>query len=158
MGGILLRPRAFEVLALSAVASSAPADTNENTLATIVVPAGIMGPNGCLRITTQWTFTGSVNSKTWRVRFGALAAQDNGTSSAGVTSLRAVTEIRNVNSAAVQKSSSFSFTIAGSLPATTPGSGTVDTSSAVNMTITGQKGSAGETLTLESYLVEVLRA
>lgn len=152
------RPKSgVTVLAASSAAVSCAADTAENTLATITIPPGAMGIDGILRITAQWTFTGSTNSKTWRVRFSTLAAQDNGTTSASVTSLRSMTEIRNVNAANAQKSSSYSLTIAGSAPSTAPGTAAIDTTAAVTMTITGQKGSAGETLTLDSYTVELIR-
>jgi hypothetical protein len=148
----------IEVLAMSSAAVSVSATTNEETLATYNLPAYKMGPNDLLRITSHWSWTGSTNSKTWRHRFGALAAQDNGTTSAGITSLRATTEIKNINSRAVQKSNSFSLTIAGSLPATAVGSGTVNTTAGVAITITGQKGSSGETMTLESYTIELVKA
>lgn len=144
------------ILAASNAAVSCPADTTEDTLATITVPAGAMGLNGILRITTHWTFTGSTNSKTWRVKFGSMSAQDTGTTSASVTSLRCHTEIRNVASASSQKGNSYSLTIAGSVPATSPTTAAIDTTAAVTMLITGQKGLAGETLTLDYYLVELI--
>lgn len=144
------------VLASSATAVSCAADTNENTLATITVPAGIMGLNGILRITSAWTFTGSTNSKTWRVKFGAMTVQDNGTTTAGVTSIRCVSELRNVGATNSQKGNSYTWTIAGSVPATAPTTAAIDTTAAVTMLITGQKGLAGETLTLDSYLVELI--
>lgn len=144
------------ILAQSNAAVSCPADTTEDTLATITVPAGIMGANGILRITTHWTCTGSANSKTWRVKFGSLAAQDNGTTTVGVTSLRCHTEIRNVGATNSQKANSYSLTIAGSVPATAPTTAAIDTTAAVTMLITGQKGLAGETLTLDYYLVELI--
>lgn len=145
------------VLAASNVAVSCPADTSEDTLATITVPPGAMGIDGILRITAQWTFTGSTNSKTWRVKFGSMSVQDNGTTNASITSIRSLTELRNAGAANSQKGSSYTFTIAGSLPGTTPTTAAIDTTAAVTMIITGQKASAGETLTLDSYLVELIR-
>lgn len=152
------RPKSgVTVLAASSAAVSCAADTNENTLATITIPPGAMGIDGILRITAQWTFTGSTNSKTWRVKFGGTSYQDNGTTSASVTSLRSMTEVRNVNAANSQKGSSLSLTVAGSVPATAPTTSAVDTTAAVAVLITGTKGLAGETLTLDSYLVELIR-
>lgn len=144
------------VLAASNAAVSAAADTNENTLATITVPANAMGTNGIVRVTCDWTFTGSVNSKTWRVKFGGTSYQDNGTTSASVTSIRSWTEVRNVGATNSQKGSSYTLTIAGSVPATAPTTSAVDTTAAVTILITGTKGLAGETLRLDSYLVELI--
>ena len=39
----------------------------------ITLPAGAMGPNGVLRITTLWSYTNSANNKTLRVRLGGLS-------------------------------------------------------------------------------------
>lgn len=144
------------ILAASNAAVSCPADTTEDTLATITVPAGVMGLNGILRVTTHWTFTSSTNSKTWRVKFGSMSAQDNGTTTLGVTSVRCHTEIRNVAATNSQKGNSYSFTITGAVPATAPTTAAIDTTAAVTMLITGQKGLAGETLTLDYYLVELI--
>lgn len=145
------------VLAASSAAVSCAADTNENTLASITVPPSALGINGILRITTQWTFTGSTNSKTWRVKFGSMSVQDNGTTSASVTSLRCMSEVRNVDAANSQKGSSYTLTVAGSVPATAPTTAAIDTTAAVTLLITGQKATAGETLTLDSYTVEIIR-
>lgn len=145
------------VLAASPAAVSCAADTNPNTLATITIPPGAMGIDGILRVTTQWTFTGSTNSKQWQVKFGSMTPQDNGTTSASVTSLRCVTEVRNVNAANSQKGNSYTLTVAGSVPATAPTTASIDTTAAVSLTIVGTKASAGETLTLDNYLVELIR-
>lgn len=144
------------VIAASATAVSGSADTNENTLATVTIPAGIMGLNGIIRVTSHWTFTGSVNSKTWRVKFGSMSVQDNGTTTAGVTSIRCMSEVRNVGATNSQKGNSYTLTFAGSVPATAPTTAAIDTTAAVTLLLTGQKGLAGETLTLDSYLVELI--
>lgn len=145
-------------LAASAVAVSAGANTDENTLATIAIPAAAMGANGQLRITTVWTVTNSGNNKTLRVRLGGIA----GTQflSAAVTTVATVRNqlfLANRNSQSSQVggiNSTTSFGTSSSVLTTA----TVDTSAAVDLVITGQKASSGETLTLESYLVELLYA
>ena len=146
------------VFAQSAVAVSGAADANENTLATITIPGGTIGANGSVRIWTSWTLTNSVNNKTMRIRLGGISGTQFmayiATTSA---SFNAVRSISNRNSQSSQVGSmpigSSSFDIStGSLP-----TGTVDTSIDQTLVITGQKATAGETLTLERYLVEIIK-
>lgn len=66
-------PDGIQILARSAVAASCPADVTEDTLATIVVPAGILGVSGGLRIDATWTITNSANNKTMRHTFAGTA-------------------------------------------------------------------------------------
>lgn len=142
------------VLARSAVAVSCPADTTEDVLATVTIPAGAMGISGAVRVTTVWTITNSANAKTLRMRFG-------GTSGTAYLSTAATTSasfsdchlISNRGSASSQVGSAQAIGLGGSAAAVITSS--VDTASATTIVISGQKASAGETLTLESYLVEL---
>lgn len=145
------------VLAASASAVSGAADTNENTLATITVPAGAMGLNGIIRVFTLWTYTNSVNNKTLRVRFGGVS----GTTylSVGPTTTAAfstLTIIGNRNSASSQVG--VADAAANVFSATTDAvtTSSVDTSAATTIVITGQKASAGEVITLEQYVAELI--
>lgn len=150
----------YRILGASAVAVSCPADTTEDILGTINVPAGAMGLNGILRIRTHWTFTGSVNAKNWRIRLGGIGGAlflNNGDATLTDTDFWADTMIQNVGSAAIQKGYSRGITNVSSLQVTSKSAGAIDTSVAQTTVITGQKATAGETLTLESYLVELLR-
>lgn len=143
------------ILGASGAAVSGAADTNENTLATIAIPAGAMGLNGILRVTTLWTITNSGNNKTLRTKlgstdYGAVVA----TTSVGYREQR---QIQNRGSAAsqvafIQANGSSWGGAAGSNV-----TGTENTATALNLLLTGQKASAGETITLESYLVELIR-
>lgn len=143
------------VLARSAVAVSCAADTAENYLATITVPANALGIAGALRITTSWSFTNNANNKTQRVRFSGTS----GTGYAGPTWTTQVnglivTNIFNRGSASSQvgHSSLMNTAAAGT---SSVGTSAVDTTVASTIVISGQKASAGDTLTLESYLVEL---
>lgn len=146
----------YRILAASAVAVSGPADTNENILATINIPAGAMGLNGILRITTVWSITNSANNKTLRIRLGGIGGTAHFALVTTTSAMHFDTRmIANRNAA----NSQVSFHSA-SLPPTSNGAaiaGSIDTSVAQTLVITGQKASAGETITLESYLVELLR-
>jgi hypothetical protein len=145
------------ILARSAVAAAHTGDTSETTLATVTVPAGAMGANGRIRVTTLWSVTNSANNKTLRVRFGGAAgtAFTNATITTQATH-RHQTEWSNRNSASSQ---------AGGPAAGTGGFGSAtgalvtaaqNTANAVDIVISGQLANSGETVTLESYLVELL--
>lgn len=146
------------ILGASGAAISTPADTNEDTLATITVPAGAMGANGFLRISTLWAFTSSANNKTPRIRFGGASGTIyvNPVITTNV-GLSQETVIANRNAANSQVGFASAGTNGGSGLSTASANVTssVDTTASTTIVITGQKASAGETLTLEFYLVEL---
>ena len=116
----------------------------------------MLGANGGVRITTWWAFTSSVNVKTLRVRYsGASGTQYmNNVESTG-TPNRCITEIFNSNATNVQFGGTQINTLNAS--ALSAASSAVDTTAATSIVITGQKATAGETLTLSGYTVEVIR-
>lgn len=142
------------VLAKSSVAVSGAADTNENTLATITIPANSMGPNGFLRLFLAYTFTNSANNKTLRARLGGVSGTAY-LSQIVTTSntFQASIWIGNRNAANSQVGTTNAPVIGGSTQSLTTSS--VDTSAVTTLVITGQKASGSETLTLESYIAEV---
>jgi len=155
MGGVVINSQPVRVLGVSGAAVSCAADTAENTLATVTIPAGVMGTNGVLRVTTLWSYTNSANNKTLRINFGGTAYLSNVATT--TVAVQALVMIRNrgvTNSQVGFTNATFSAigTTTGTLTTSS-----VDTTSAQSLTITGQKASAGETLTLESYLVELIR-
>jgi len=150
----------WHVLSQSSVAVPVPnaALTTEQTYVTVAVPAGAMGANGLLRITTVWTYTNSANNKTMRVRFGGTSGtQYTSATSTTTASLRTQCQIGNRNATNSQ--------VGGSIVSAGFGTSTganqtsaVDTAASVDLVISGQTASAGETLTLESYMVELYYA
>ena len=146
-------------LAHSAVAASCPADASEDVLATITVPANSPSSNGMLRITTQWTFTNSANTKTLRARYsgaaGTIFQQFSVTTQA---TMRAQCEIHNRNATNSQVGAAIGGPSTGQWGQSTGAivTSAVDTTASTTIVITGQKASAGETLTLEWYLVELI--
>jgi hypothetical protein len=152
------------VLAKSAVAVSGAANTSENVLATVTIPAGAMGPNGVLRLESMWSFTGSANSKTLRARLGGIggtAYLGYATTTASHIAFGDQRRIMNRNSAASQVGANGTVLVGGlptvfAFSATAATTSTIDTSAATTLVFTGEKATGAETLTLESYLVEVL--
>lgn len=143
----------WRVLAQSSVAASHTGNTSETTLASVVIPAGAMGPNGRVRITSLWSGTNSANAKTMRHKFGGVNyfAQNLTTQNGW----RHENEIGNRNVANTQIGNGNNAF--GSM-SVAPNSSAVDTSSDVTIQFTGQLANAAETVTLESYLVELYHA
>jgi len=146
-------------LGRSAVAVSHTGDTSETLLASVTVPANAMGANGRLVIDTLWSFTGSANSKTPRVRFsgagGTVYMSHIITSGTAVTA-HYETTISNRGATNSQVGGGVSqFGGVGTSTAALVTS-SVDTTAATTVYITGQLASAGETITLEAYEVRLL--
>jgi hypothetical protein len=147
-----------QVLAKSAVAASCPADTTEDILATIPIPAGAMGANGFIRVSTRWSMTNNANVKTLFVRFsGAAGTAYLNTAISSVGEAFYLVDIANRNSASSQVGGTFGVAgasaVKGSATAVTSAE---NTALATSIVISGQKATAGDTLTLESYLVELM--
>jgi len=129
------------------------ASTSAVTLATITIPAGLLGANGKLKIYPLWSTTNNANIKTLRAIFSGSTCSTM--TSQSVPNNSGLVIIRNINSESAQKCSSglvagigSSF---GSIAVLT-----VDTTAATTITITGQLADAGDTLTLEDLFIEVV--
>jgi hypothetical protein len=145
-------------LAQSAVAVTHTGSTAEVVFANVTVPAGAMGPNGILRVNTLWTMTSSANVKTPRVRLGGVSGTEFYSQTQTTTlTLRHQTEIMNRNNQASQVAFP---SIAGgggwSSSAQARTIGSINTAVDTILVISGQLASAGETITLEAYNIEVL--
>ncbi len=146
------------LLQKSAVPVSSTNDTNETAFATVSIAAGALGSNGALRVTTNWAATNNSNAKTVRVRYNTITGvaflSANATSTAGCT---AVTHIGQNNSTFSQVGSSTAIFTSGEVKANTQGAtAAADTSGATSLVISGQKDTGTDTLTLQSYIVELL--
>lgn len=148
------------ILGMSAVAVSCPVDATEDLLATINVPGGLLGPNGTIRTTLLATVTNSANNKTLRVRYGAGSGGLGGTTinSGVVTAVAsiyrqfAVSNRGVANSQIGMQNGNVVDSFGSSTNAVTPAA--IDSAALSSVVISGQKATAGETFTLESYLVE----
>lgn len=145
------------VLDQSAVAVSCAADVTEDILATITVPAKLLGKNGQLRITTQWSYNNNANTKYLRVRFGGIGGTVYMITAPTVQlGFQAVTTIANRAATNSQVGGSQGMTDTGVVVATGKTTSAVNTLGSTTIVITGQKTVAGDTITLESYIVEII--
>lgn len=145
------------LLAQSAAGVSHTGDANEFAFATITVPGRTMGVNGRLRIETIWSYTNSANNKTLRVRFSGISGTVFFTQTATTTVAdRQLTDIANRGATNSQvggpPTGVGGVSTAGSANTTSA----VDTTADTTIVITGQLATTTETITLESYTVELL--
>ncbi len=156
-GAAVWRAR-WRVLGASGAAASAGANTSENTLATITVPANAVGIGGTIRVSTWWTVTNSANNKTCRIRYSGVAGTIVTTFTATTQpNLKIEGAIQGAGTTSSQTATGFTFASAGN-SAMAAQALTVDTTAATTVVITGQKASSGETLTLSAYTVELVPA
>lgn len=144
------------MLAHSAVPVTCPADTNENVLATITIPAGAIGANGLLDIFLKVTATNDASSKTIRGRLGGIGGSvvfAQATVSFATAEARFTMENRNSESSQLGGRSGSAGGIGGSANAFQ--TSTVDTTVETTLVLTGQLADAADTLTLESYSVHL---
>lgn len=143
------------VIAASAVASAHTGDTNETALATVTVPANVMGANGIVHVTTLWSYTNSANTKTLRVRYGgASGTQYLATTPTTTGAIRVSTYIQNRNATNSQvggPNAVFAYGTGASVVTSSR-----DTTAAQDIVMTAQLASSGETITLEGYIVELI--
>jgi len=146
----------WRVVAASAVAASVTGTATKTALATINVPAGAMGANGRLRVTTHLSMTASTNTKTLSFELGGAAFYSRAEAGATVAAYRDQREIINRNSQSSQvcwRASAIGGFGGGTAASTT---GSVNMASTQQLIIYGQLANTSETITLENYLVELL--
>lgn len=150
-------------VAKSGVAVTHTGDTNETTLATVSLPANVMGANGSLRITSYWTFTNSANNKTLQVRCGTTGNGLTGsiwgsTTQTTTRSMRMQNEIHNRNSTSSQVLMNGIGTGGWGTTINAASTDTADTTVARDIVFTATLANSGESITLEYYSVELLLA
>lgn len=147
-----VRLNPIKVFSLSAPVSLT-GSTSVVTLATITIPAGLLGANGKLKIYPLWATTNNANVKTLRAVLGGSTCTTM--TSQSVPNNSGLVIIRNINNEAAQKCSSGLVAGIGS----SNGSIAViaiDTTAATTLVISGQLAVGTDTLTLEDLFVEVV--
>lgn len=139
------------ILAQSWVAVPAPADTSENILATITIPAGALGPNGSMEVYALFSYTNGADDKIPRMRLGGISGTILHTRTQTTTdALETIVRFgnRNAQNSQVARNSGWApYTSATNAPTTAA----IDTSAQTTLVITGQKETGANTLTLEGY-------
>lgn len=133
----------------SGVQVSAPADTNENELASDVLPD--MTANAALWLRCAFTFSGSGGTRRVQIKLDETAIFNTGNMASSVAgyTIDILVQNRGVTNAQILSQAA---NINGTTSAAAAGStAAVETNDAPVLSITGTKGSAGDTFNLERY-------
>lgn len=146
------------LLAQSAVAVPNTGNTTENTLTTITVPANAMGPNGSVRMVAVFSRnSGGTADVRPRIRFSGASGTQYATLAITTANLTTKLQVDIANRNATN--SQVGGPAGGSGGWSTSGSANItsaeDTTAATTIVVTGQNTNSGDTLTLESYRVEL---
>jgi hypothetical protein len=151
--GSVWRPIHAVVLGRSAVASSTlTGSTAETALATVTVPANVMGLDGSLVVSTLWSNNNSGNAKTVRIRYttigGTIYGQMANTTTLSMRHIDNRISNRNATNSQVGYFAGNTFSTA-----TAPITSAVDTTASTTLVISGQLANAGDNMALEQYKV-----
>lgn len=152
------RIAAPRVLASSGVAVSHTGNTDETALLTLSIPAGSMGANGWLQISSTWGFSGANSTRTPRIRLGGIAgtaffAVANASTINSHGDIRRIHNRNATNSQVCFNLASASGGVGASSGAIVTGS--LDTTTALDLVLSGQVANSGDTIILESYVIEI---
>jgi hypothetical protein len=145
------------VVAKSGVSTPSTNTTSEEVIVTITIPAGAMGPNGCLRLISSWSALNNANVKTVRWRLGGLAGTilETGvlTSRSGGTNTLLISN-RNAQNSQIScgtgmDSSGTSFGVNPNIASA------IDTSASTTLVLTSQKATGTDTQAVEQYIAEI---
>lgn len=142
-------------VALSGITAAAYAGgTTQATLASVTVPGGAMGPNGCLRPITDWSGLNNANAKS--VQFQLGGTQFGGSTTSWSTSAGGV-YARSLRNRGVQNVNYCNgASVMGYLNGVSPTVFSIDTSATQNLTLLAQLAVATDYIILEGYTVEIL--
>ena len=127
--------------------------TSATTLATITIPAGLIGANGKVKFYPLWSNTNNASTKTLRVLINGSTTVYTATSSNSVHN-SGLLILRNFNSETIQRMSS--GMVAG-LGATTGSIAvtTINTTVPITVVVGGQLSNSADTMTLEGLFLEI---
>ncbi|MFW6028316.1 MAG: hypothetical protein ACOC9Q_02195, partial [bacterium] len=118
------------------------------------VPGGAMGANGMLRITSLWSHSNNANTKTPRVEFGGTQYYDANITSSATSRMYRTIANRNAANSQVGGTASGAFNWGSTTGALATSA--ADTSLDQDLVFSGQLADSGDSIALESYLVELL--
>ena len=141
------------VLAMSNTAIAVTGVTGVTPAITITIPAGVMGSNGTLEITSLWSCTNNTNSKSCNIGFGGTNYMASALTSALSNQMLTIIRNRTANSQ-IGGVAATAF-VYGSIAAPCRTS-TADTTIAQNITFNAVHSNTSDTITLESYRVTLV--
>lgn len=129
--------------------------TAETEIGTYTMPGGILGATGMVRVTAFYSMVGTASTKAPRIKFGGNNFVAN-TNAAAVLSQSLIGLVINKTAATQTCTALGSATGLGAVVSSSL-SLAVDTTAPVVIQFTGQLGSAADSITLDRYIIEVVR-
>lgn len=145
--------RGWQLIAADAVAVAVTGTLAETTLATVTLPAGIMGTKGILRVDLVWSFTNNANNKIMRVKLGTAQMMSR-LATASVME-RDIITIQNRGVANSQVGGHANHAGMVGMVAAAPFTSNVNTAVAQTIYFDATLAVTTDTITLERYYVEV---
>lgn len=143
-----------QVLAQSAVPSSVTGTTALTVLAGILVPAGAVGVNGALRISTLWSLTNNADAKTLSLTLGGVTILTFSVPSNASLNHQFTLINRNAQNSQVAQTTANTTSFGSSGGANQTFS--INLANAQTLNLQAQLGTSTDTVTLERYLVEII--
>lgn len=134
----------------SGSAVSLTGTTAETAMASITIPANMLGASGTIIVIAIWSHTNSANNKTKRVKYGAFDMANAHIETTTASSRDYYSMHQRTTATQVSYSTSGFGNSANAVI-----TGTVDSTTDQTLTITGQLALGTETLTLEAVRIEV---
>lgn len=146
---------AGRILAQSAQAVSLTGSTDETTLASLTIPAGLIKTNGGILVYSHWSMTGNTNNKRKRIKLGSKSFLDLTTSGGTIVSYaRELWIFARGRASQVAMGAGITGGAVGQQAVATA-TATEDLDTDLTLAITGQLGTGTDTLTLEAYSVQL---
>lgn len=148
----------YKVVAFSAIPIAHTGTTEATTLFTMVIPGRTLGKNGSIRVTSTWTGTADTSDKRIRIRYGGNLFVNANVASSTNGAYRHQVEISNQGD--VNSQSAF---VPNSVSGWGSSDGTFSTASInsdadQSVDIQASLTDSTDTLTLQSYRIEILAA
>lgn len=153
-----LPPNLVRTLFVSGAPIVAPESSSEETLFTLPIPGGLMGPNGCLRVWASWSLP--AGQVTTRVRFSGAAGVAFGQyvyTGISTQSTQELTAVQNRGADDSQVSASSIGNPALGAFNDPLATANVDTTQETELVISAEKNTPSDVLVLERFHVELLR-
>lgn len=126
--------------------------TSETTLRTLQIPANLIGPRGYLRVHIHGSFTGAAGNKTVKLKLGSSAAVSQ--TWTGGTSWHFSGELSNTGSTGTQRTTGTLNRASDGIMQSYTSLINQDTTTDLNLTVTGQLANAADTITSTAFTVE----
>ena len=150
----LFRQPKIIVLGASGVRANHTGTTSKTTVASIIVPGGMMGLHGRIRVSALWTNNNSVGSKTVHIDFGGTSWLGSANTTQTTQNQMIVIANRGLaNSQVGFGGLSGSFGTSGAAP----GTSAIDTTVDQTVTLAVTLASGADNAAIENYLVELIR-